>query len=254
LGRIIAITGKGGTGKTAVTAMFLRSLLKRGDRRTILAIDADPDANLADTLGVSVEVTVGDIRENVQESMASLPPDYDKKQYLAAKVFESLLEKDGYDLLVMGRSEGSGCYCYLNSLLKGIMYETMDDYDMIIVDTPAGLEHLSRKTITDLESLIVVSDESRRGLKTAETIRQLADELDLKYENLYVIVNKVHEVSSDQVLDAADGLDLKVIGMIPYDENIARLDLVGDPLIDLPDDSPAVVVVEKIIKEIGLGG
>jgi len=254
LGRIIAITGKGGTGKTAVTAMFLRSLLKRDDRRTILAIDADPDANLADTLGDTVEITVGDIRENIQESMASLPPDYDKKQYLAAKVFESLLEKDGYDLLVMGRSEGSGCYCYLNSLLKGIMYETMDDYDMIIVDTPAGLEHLSRKTIADLESLIVVSDESRRGLKTAETIRQLADELDLKYENLYVIVNKVHEVSSDQVLDAANGLDLKVIGMIPYDENIARLDLVGDPLIGLPDDSPAVVVVEKIIKEIGLGG
>ncbi len=254
MGRVIAITGKGGTGKTAITAMFLRSLLKRDDKCIILAIDADPDANLADTLGDEVENTVGDIREDLQESMASLPPDYDKKQYFAAKVFESLLEKNGYDLLVMGRSEGSGCYCYLNSLLKGIMYETVDDYDLTIVDTPAGLEHLSRKTITDLESLIVVSDESRRGLKTAETIRQLADELDLEYENLYVIVNKVHEQSRDQVLNTANGFDLKVIGMVPYDENIARLDLVGDPLIGLPDDSPAVVEVENIIKEIGLGG
>jgi CO dehydrogenase maturation factor len=134
---------------------------------------------------------------------------------------------------VMGRSEGSGCYCYLNSLLKGIMDETIDDYDLVLVDSPAGLEHLSRKTISEVDSLIVVTDESRRGLKTAETIRQLADELALKYGNLYVIANKVHDLSKD--------------------ENVARLDLVGDPLVDLPDDSPAVVEVEEhIIKEIGL--
>jgi len=154
---------------------------------------------------------------------------------------------------VMGRSEGSGCYCYLNSLLKGIMDETIDNYDLVIVDSPAGLEHLSRKTISEVDSLIVVTDESRRGLKTAETIRQLADELDLKYNNLYVIANKVRDLSEDQILKVASGLGLKVIGTIPYDENIARLDLVGDPLVGLPDDSPAVVEVEEhIIKEIGL--
>jgi len=153
----------------------------------------------------------------------------------------------------MGRSEGSGCYCYLNSLLKGIMDETIDDYDLVIVDSPAGLEHLSRKTISEVDSLIVVTDESRRGLKTAETIRQLADELDLKYNNLYVIANKVRDLSKDQILKVASGLGLKVIGMIPYDENVARLDLAGDPLVGLPDDSPAVVEVEEqIIKEIGL--
>lgn len=254
MGKVVAITGKGGTGKTAVTAIIIRSLLKRDEKTTILAIDADPDANLADALGDEVEMTVGDIREEIQDSRVSLPPDYDKKQLFAAKIFEALLEKDGYDLLVMGRSEGSGCYCYLNSLLKGIMDETIDDYDLVILDSPAGLEHLSRKTISEVDSLIAVTDESRRGLKTAETIRQLADELDLKYNNLYVIVNKVHnDQSKDQILKVANGLGLKVIGMIPYDENVARLDLVGDPLVDLPDDSPAVVEVEKhIIKEIGL--
>ncbi|KUK96014.1 MAG: AAA family ATPase [Methanothrix sp.] len=253
MGKVIAITGKGGTGKTAVTAIIIRSLLKRDDNPTILAIDADPDANLADALGDDVEMTVGDIREEIQDSRISLPPDYDKKQLFAAKIFEALLEKDGYDLLVMGRSEGSGCYCYLNSLLKGIMDETIDDYDLVLVDSPAGLEHLSRKTISEVDSLIVVTDESRRGLKTAETIRQLADELDLKYNNLYVIANKVHELSKDQIQEVASGLGLKVIGLIPYDETVARLDLVGDPLVDLPDDSPAVVEVEeRIIKEIGL--
>ena len=133
------------------------------------------------------------------------------------------------------------------------MDETIDDYDLILVDSPAGLEHLSRKTISEVDSLIVVTDESRRGLKTAETIRQLADELDLKYNNLYVIANKVHDLSKDQIQKVAGGLGLKVIGLIPYDETVARLDLVGDPLVDLPDDSPAIMEVEgHIIKEIGL--
>jgi CO dehydrogenase maturation factor len=133
------------------------------------------------------------------------------------------------------------------------MDETIDDYALVIVDSPAGLEHLSRKTISEVDSLIVVTDESRRGLKTAETIRELAAELDLKYGNLYVIANKVHELSKDQILKVANGLGLKVIGLIPYDENVARLDLVGDPLVGLPDDSPAVMEVEEhILREIGL--
>ena len=253
MGKVIAITGKGGTGKTALAAMLIRHLLNKGKKGSILVIDADPDANLSETLGVRVNKTVGEAREYMQEARFNVPPDYDKQKLFQAKLFEVLHEEDGYDLLVMGRSEGSGCYCFVNSLLKGIMDETIEDYDVVIIDTPAGLEHISRKTISDLDFLIVVTDASKRGLTTAERIRELAKEIELGYKNLYVVANKVDDKSRDQVVKNASGLNLKVIGIIPYDENLARFDLVGDPLINLPDDSPAIVEVEEhIVNEIGI--
>lgn len=252
MGRVIAITGKGGTGKTAVTAMLIRHLVKSGKSKTILAIDADPDANLADALGVEVTHTVGEMREFMQQARFNTPPETDKQKLFEAKLFETLVEEDGYDLLVMGRPEGSGCYCFVNNLLRGLMDKTVDQYDLTIIDTAAGLEHFSRDTIPDLETLIVVTDESRRGLTTAERIREIAREMNLKYENLYVIANKVMENRKDKVIQNATDIGLKVIGVLPYDEKVAKLDLVGDPLIDLPDDAPAVVEMEQVIGELGL--
>jgi CO dehydrogenase maturation factor len=249
---VIAITGKGGTGKTAVTAMLMRHLLNSGKRYRTLAIDADPDANLADALGIKISKTIGDMREFMQESRYTTPPDTDKQRLFESKLFEILVEKAGYDLLVMGKPEGSGCYCFVNNLLRGIMDKTMNEYDLTIIDTPAGLEHISRKTIPDLDLLLVVTDESRRGLTTAERIRDLANELELKYKDLFVIVNKVTPGRKETVLETARELGLKVIGAIPYDEKLAKFDLIGDPLIDLPDDSPAVVEMQQVVREIGL--
>lgn len=253
MGKIIAVTGKGGTGKTAVTAMLIRHLLKGSARKyKILAIDADPDANLADALGVTVGKTIGDMREFMQQSRYTTPPDTDKQALFESKLFEILAEEEGYDLLVMGKPEGSGCYCFVNNLLRGLMDKTVSDYDLTIIDTPAGLEHLSRKTIPDLDILIVVTDESRRGLTTAERIRDLAGEIELRYKELYVVVNKVTTERKQKVLENARGVGLKVIGTIPYDELLAKFDLVGDPLIGLPDDTPAVVEMKSVVKEIGL--
>lgn len=253
MGKIIAVTGKGGTGKTAVTAMLIRHLLKGSARKyKILAIDADPDANLADALGVTVGKTIGDMREFMQQSRYTTPPDTDKQALFESKLFEILAEEEGYDLLVMGKPEGSGCYCFVNNLLRGLMDKTVSDYDLTIIDTPAGLEHLSRKTIPDLDILIVVTDESRRGLTTAERIRDLAGEIELRYKELYVVVNKVTPERKKQVLLNAKGVGLKVIGTIPYDELLAKFDLVGDPLIGLPDDTPAVVEMKSVVGEIGL--
>lgn len=253
MGKIIAVTGKGGTGKTAVTAMLIRHLLKGSARKyKILAIDADPDANLADALGVTVGKTIGDMREFMQQSRYTTPPDTDKQALFESKLFEILAEEEGYDLLVMGKPEGSGCYCFVNNLLRGLMDKTVSDYDLTIIDTPAGLEHLSRKTIPDLDILIVVTDESRRGLTTAERIRDLAGEIELRYEELYVVVNKVTPERKKQVLLNAKGVGLKVIGTIPYDELLAKFDLVGDPLIGLPDYTPAVVEMKSVVGEIGL--
>ncbi|HOT08019.1 MAG: protochlorophyllide reductase iron-sulfur ATP-binding protein [Methanosaeta sp. PtaB.Bin039] len=252
MGKVIAITGKGGTGKTAVSAMLLRHLVKSGKGYRILAIDADPDANLADALGVKVNKTVGDMREFMQESRYTTPPDTDKQKLFEAKMFEILIEEDGYDLLVMGKPEGSGCYCFVNNLLRGIMDKTIDQYDVIIIDTAAGLEHFSRKVIPDLDALLVVTDSSRRGLTTGERIRSMASELGMKYKNMYVIANKVTDSSREKVAENAKSVGLAVIGTIPYDEKLANFDLVGDPLIDLPDDVPSVQEVSRVAKELGL--
>ena len=252
MGKVIAITGKGGTGKTAVTAMFIRYLKNSGKKFRILAIDADPDANLADALGVQVGKTIGDMREFMQDSRFTASPDTDKQALFEAKVFEILLEEDGYDLLVMGKPEGSGCYCYVNNLLRAILDKTATDYDLIVIDTPAGLEHFSRKIFPELDDLIVVTDESRRGLTTGERIRDIAREMGLKYKNLYVIVNKITTVRREKVLENAASLGLEVIGIIPYDESLAKFDLVGDPLMGLPDDSPAVQEMVNVVGKLGL--
>jgi CO dehydrogenase maturation factor len=252
LGKVIAVTGKGGTGKTAITAMLIRYLLNSGKKYRILAIDADPDANLAEAMGVRVGKTIGDMREFMQQSRYTTSPDTDKQALFESKLFEILAEEEGYDLLVMGKPEGSGCYCFVNNLLRGIMDKTMINYDLTIIDTPAGLEHLSRKTIPDLDVLIVVTDESRRGLTTAERIRDLAGEIELKYKELYVVVNKVTPEREQKILETAKGIGLKVIGTIPYDELLAKFDLVGDPLIGLPDDTPAVLEMNDVVRELGL--
>ena len=253
MGKVIAVTGKGGTGKTAVTAMLIRHLVKNsGKKYRMLVIDADADANLADALGVTVGKTIGDMREFMQQSRFTTSPDTDKQVLFESKLFEILLEEEGFDLLVMGKPEGSGCYCFVNNLLRGIMDKTTANYDLIIIDTPAGLEHFSRKTIPDLDDLIVVTDESRRGLTTGERIRDTAREIELKYKNLYVIVNKVTSGRKEKVLENASSIGLKVIGTIPYDENLAKFDLVGDPLMGLPDDSPAIVEMRQVVKQLGL--
>ncbi|MDW7774862.1 MAG: AAA family ATPase [Methanosarcinales archaeon] len=247
---VIAITGKGGTGKTAVTAMFIRSLVKRD--KTILAIDADPDTNLPGALGDEVEETVGDQREFLLEERDNLPPDTDKERLLESKIYSVLAERHGYDLLVMGRPEGVGCYCFANNMLRGIMDRVVKNYDLTIIDTAAGLEHLSRGIIRDVDELVVVTDGSRRGLQTAERIRDLVKELDLKIKKMHVILNKVTPQNRERLNEYAQELGLEVAGMVPFDDEIARFDLNGKPLIELPSTSPAVIEMENIIMKLGI--
>jgi len=248
--KVIAITGKGGTGKTVVTAMFIRSLVNRD--KTILAIDADPDTNLPEALGDEVEETVGDQREFLMEERDNLPPDTDKERLLESKIYSVLAERHGYDLLVMGRPEGTGCYCFANNMLRGIMDRIVKNYDLTIIDTAAGLEHLSRGIIRDVDELVVVTDGSRRGLKTAERIRDLVKELDLKIRKMHVILNKVTPQNRERLNEYAQELGLEVAGMVPFDEEIAQFDLDGRPLIELPDTSPAAVEMENIIMKLGI--
>ncbi|MDY0386449.1 MAG: AAA family ATPase [Methanolobus sp.] len=250
MAKIIAVTGKGGTGKTATTSLLIRHLTK-GDK-VVLAIDADPDTNLPETLGCETNKSIGDIKEFMHEERDKLPPDVSKESILEGKLYEILEEMPGYDLLVMGRPEGSGCYCYVNNLLRGIMNKLVTNYDVLIIDAEAGLEHFSRKIFTNVDELIVVTDGSRRGLRTAERIRELVGEMKTDVSNIYVIANKVTDANRERIASTANELGLELIGMIPVDEMIIERDLAGEPLFDLPDDSAAVQEIEKIAQKLGL--
>ncbi|CAG0989429.1 MAG: carbon-monoxide dehydrogenase accessory protein [Candidatus Methanoperedens nitroreducens] len=247
--KVIAITGKGGTGKTAVAGMLIRHISKKN--KTLLAIDADPDSNLPDVLGVKVEKTIGDMREFMLQQRDKLPPDTNKESLLESKVYEVLCEMPRYDLLVMGRPEGSGCYCFANNLLRGIMDKILKNYDVTIIDTAAGLEHLSRRIIRDVDELLVVTDGSRRGLQTAQRIRELAKSLDLKVKQMHVIANKVTPQNQAQIEEYARELKMDLVGVVPFDEMLAEFDLEGRPLAELPEDSRAIIATAEIAKKMG---
>ncbi len=248
--KVIAITGKGGTGKTAVAGMLVKCLSQ--SNKTLLAIDADPDSNLPDVLGVKVDKTIGDMREFMLEERDRMPPDMNKERVLESKVYEVLTEMPRYDLLVMGRPEGSGCYCFANNLLRGIMDRILKNYDLTIIDTAAGLEHLSRRIIRDVDELLVVTDGSRRGLQTAERIRELAVSLKLNIKKMHVIANKVTHENRGRIEEYARELKMDIVGVVPFDETLARFDLEGRPLSELPPDSEALKAVGEIAKRMGL--
>jgi len=243
--KIIAITGKGGTGKTAIAGMLIKNLSK--GKKAILAIDADPDSNLPDVLGTKVEKTIGDMREFMLTERDKMPPDINKESILESKVYEVLTERHGYDLLVMGRPEGAGCYCFANNLLRGIMDRILKNYDLTIIDTAAGLEHLSRRIIRDVDELLVVTDGSRRGLQTAERIRDLAQGLNLNIRKMHVIANKVTPENRGRIEEYAKELKMDLIGVVPFDNTLAKFDLEGKPLSELPEDSAAANAVKEIV-------
>lgn len=248
--KVIAITGKGGTGKTAITSLLIRHLTRTD--KLVLAIDADPDTNLPETLGCETVKTVGDMKQFMLDERDNFPPDINKESIFESKIYEILEEMSNYDLIVMGRPEGSGCYCYVNNLLRGIMDKVVKNYDVVILDTEAGLEHFSRKIIRDVDDLIVVTDGSRRGLRTAERIRELTEELETNIRNIYVVANKVTDANKEEIEKTAKDLDLELIGTVPMDSIIAERDLKGLPLFDLPDESIAVQEVGKIAEKLGL--
>lgn len=250
--KVIAITGKGGTGKTAVAALLIRYLSKSG--KFLLAVDADADTNLPETLGCEDVKTIGDAKEALQEEITKPRPDnpdMNKESVLKSKVYEIIEEMPGYDLLVMGRPEGTGCYCYVNNLLRGIMDKLIVNYDVVVIDAEAGLEHFSRKIIRDIDDLIVVTDASRRGFRTAERIHELVDELDSNVGKIHVIANKVTDTNREKLATLAGDLNLNLIGMVPLDPEIEEMDIGGIPLLELPDDSVAVVEIEQIAKKLG---
>ncbi len=251
MAKVIAVAGKGGTGKTLVSALLVGYLIEAG-RGPVLAIDADPSTNLDLTLGTLAQETVGDIREDTSQQVSSgtLMPGISKPEYLELRINQALVEEDGFDLLAMGRPEGPGCYCAANSMLRLSIDRLSQSYNYVVIDNEAGLEHLSRRTTQNVDLLLVVSDPTMRGLVTAQRVAQLIEELRTQVSHVRLIVNRVptddggQPALSPQLLQSISDRQLTLAGLIPVDPLVAEFDTVGRPLIELPRESPARRAVE----------
>jgi CO dehydrogenase maturation factor len=247
---IIAVSGKGGTGKTLLSSLLIKLLSETG--KDILAIDADPDSNLPEALGVEVMKTVGDVREELKVDTAkgNIPKDMNKWDILDYKIMESVVETPKFDLLVMGRPEGSGCYCAVNNMLRKIIETLSSNYDYIIIDTEAGLEHLSRRTTQNVDIMLVVTDKSKRGILTAQRIGELSNELDINFKEMLLVVNRITPENKDLILKKAQETGIEIVGTIYEDHEVAEYDVEGKPLVELSDDSNSVVAVSNIVSRI----
>lgn len=242
----IALAGKGGTGKTTIASLIIKNLVE-GNKGRVLAVDADPNATLYEALGVELTCTLSDIVETVKEQKSA--DDSDRKDYIKTKFSEeALIRAEGYDLLVMGPSRQAGCYCFPNAVLKNCILQLEDYYDYMVIDNEAGLEHISRGTIQDVDKMLVISDGSVKGLRAAGRIYELAKSLAFSIGEAYLIITKIDDISLLREDIEATGLEL--LGVIPYDSQLTDYDLYGKPLLDLPDDSPAVKAVREMCERI----
>lgn len=238
----IAISGKGGTGKTTISSLLIRSFIELGDT-PVLAVDADPNANLHEALGVTVSETLGSMRE--EAFTRHIPPGMNRHDYVRFRFRKALVEADGFDLVAMGRPEGSGCYCFANDLLSECMLQLERDYPFVVIDTEAGMEHISRGTIGKPDLLLIVSDPGARGLRTIARIRLTAVQLGLEPERIHIIFNRFKSGSAPVDI----GNDTQ-IAIIPDDPQVEAADLAAAPVSQIPADSPARVAVLKLARDI----
>ena len=245
--KLIAITGKGGVGKTTISSLLVRSMLKKGSK-PILVVDADPNSNLNEVLGLEVEDTIGSIREEMAERSGAMPGGMAKHEYLNLKVNECLIEANGFDLVVMGRPEGPGCYCFANSVLRDVLAMLGKQYPRIVIDNEAGMEHMSRRITTSMDHLFIVSNPTPRGLLAAERIHDLVKELKLSVGKMSLLINQARNGLSSEVERRIEEIGIPLVGVIQDDELLREYDDSGKPLIDLPDTSTTVQKLEEIVE------
>jgi len=253
--KTIAVAGKGGTGKTTISALII-DYLSHKQKGTVLAIDADPSTNLNLALGVPLYDTVGDVREETatavggQQAMGGMS----KWDYLDLRINEALTEEVTFDLLAMGRPEGPGCYCAANNILRTSVDRLSDAYDYVVIDNEAGLEHLSRRTTRDVDLLLLVSDPSLRGLIAAARVAELVEELKTDVGAIYLIVNRVNgDALPEPLKKAIEEHGLNLAGLLPADPAVNELDALGEPIVKLPPDSPARRSLETILASLNGG-
>ena len=245
----IAVAGKGGTGKTSIASMVIRYLMKKG-AGPILAVDADPNANMGESLGLDIKQTLGSIIASFNEEKINIPAGMTKEAYLDFKINEAVVEAKGIDLVTMGRGEGPDCYCYPNVILRKFADNLSGNYPYMVMDNEAGMEHLSRRTTQNVDELLLVSDHSVKGVRTLARIKELVDELKLEVKRQSVVINQVPDGIDPVVAKEMSRLGLEATAIIPLDDAIYQYDIELKPLTDLPDSSRAVQAVNNLMNNL----
>jgi CO dehydrogenase maturation factor len=248
-GTIIAVSGKGGTGKTVFSTMMIKLLSK--DSENILAIDADPATSLPPALGISARRTIGDLREELvqgpsQAPSYNAPPDI----IIDYKIKEMLVRTPKLSILAIGRPEGPGCYCLVNDILRHAIETISNNFDLTIIDCEAGLEHLSRRTTRSVDIMVIVTDPTHRGLETAKLIKSLAEKLEINFKRICLVLNRADNDIEEEFQRKTQEIGVELLGIIPEDSNITQYDRGGKPLIELPEDSPAILATRNILNKL----
>ena len=256
MAHVIAVAGKGGVGKTPLTGLIIQYLGEKG-KGPILAVDADANSNLNEVLGVKVDATLGDVREEVARSeMAKdnpIPAGMTKADYMEFKFDDALVEDDDFDLLVMGRTQGKGCYCFVNGLLQAQLQRLEKNYPYIIVDNEAGMEHISRGVLPSMQTAILVSDCSRRGVQAVGRIAKLIEECDMHPRQIGLIINRAPGgVLNEGTKQEIENQGLHLLGVVPQDETVFDYDCEGKPTINLPEDSPVKKAIREIVDKLDI--
>ena len=256
MAHVIAVAGKGGVGKTTLTGLFIQHLCKSG-KGPLLVVDADANSNLNEVLGVEAPVTLGEVREEIERAgsdpKTKIPISMTKKDYLEFRLEDAMQEEKDFDLMVMGRSQGAGCYCFVNGLVQTRIQELQDQYPYVVVDNEAGMEHISRGILPKIDTMLLVSDCSRRGIQAAGRVAELTRELNIDPSFMGLIVNRapggeLNEGTAEEIKN--QGLNL--LGVIPQDETVYQYDCDGKPMTELPSDSPVRAALGKIIGKMNL--
>jgi CO dehydrogenase maturation factor len=244
----IAVTGKGGVGKTTISSLMVRALVESGSG-PVLAVDADPNSCLDAALGVTVRSTIGKIREEAREvASKGMSAGISKQDLLELRISESLVEREGFDLIAMGRPEGAGCYCYANNVLKDALGRLARDYSSVVLDNEAGLENLSRRIAQDLAVLVLVGDATRDGIETVKRLHALAAEMEIGCGELAIVINRT---KSEGLPERAAGLVELCSGgrllALPFDPQIGEASEAGRTVFELPPDNPSLMKMKEFL-------
>jgi CO dehydrogenase maturation factor len=245
----IAIAGKGGVGKSTIAALLIRALHERTGK-VIMAVDADPNSNLGEKLGVRVERTIGDLREDLLRKAEDVPVGQSKQDFVLYQMQLATVEGSSFDLLTMGRPEGPGCYCFINNILRTFLELAMDKYDHVVIDNEAGMEHLSRRTTKRMDTFLVISDDTKIGAETAVRILKLANEMGIEIGRPTLVLNKVVRDVHSVVKDTVQASSFEHVVVLPFDHNVEKAAIEGMSVMELPDSNPLYQKIKAIAFEL----
>lgn len=256
MAHVIAVAGKGGVGKTTLCGMLIQYLCEQG-KGPVLAVDADANSNLNEVLGVKVDTTLGDVREEIARAEMSkenpIPAGVSKADYAEMRFEDALIEDDDFDLLVMGRTQGKGCYCFVNGLLQSQLAKYQNNYPYFVVDNEAGMEHISRGVLPTMQTAILVSDCSRRGVQAVGRIARLIEECDMHPKTVGLIINRAPKGElNDGIREEIENQRLNLLGVVPQDDTVYQYDCEGRPTASLPEDNPVKMALRAIVDKLEL--